>query len=330
MRRIPSSIQRLLVVVPLTVLPCLGCGGALSVEDVPLDTEMNTGWINIQMADSPCYCDEVSLFGEAFVSDDWYRCCSGEGSDSGVTVTWRNETTDVGGTASHSVRICYVFGTPYPCEHRWSARVPIVLGSNLITVRARDPSGNQGTASVTIDKPGHAYDLTGTVTDTQGRPVESEATGACVKLVAEGSGPFRHVRDGAFSFSCVKDGTYAVVPYSTKPGITFDPPEQTVTVSGADVGGVHFTCKVYYVSGTIRGCRFGETEGRIRVDFRGDDSAYTAFVATGSTVYQTGLPPGRYYVIPSKPGLVFTPESRFISVSDEDVDAVSFCFDYAN
>jgi N-acetylneuraminic acid mutarotase len=65
---------------------------------------------------------------------------------------WTNAATGQSGQASQYVGICWFLWTPYLCNHSWSASIPVVEGNNRITVTASDPSGNIGTASITISR----------------------------------------------------------------------------------------------------------------------------------------------------------------------------------
>ena len=114
----------------------------------------NEGWVKIYFPttednyttdNSPQY-----FTGEAFISPTSWRCCSGDASDTGVIVEWRNETTGQSAQASQYIRICYFLWSPYLCDHRWSANIPIIEGNNSIVITASDPAGNNGTDRITI------------------------------------------------------------------------------------------------------------------------------------------------------------------------------------
>jgi N-acetylneuraminic acid mutarotase len=114
----------------------------------------NRGWITLTYpAEEDSYPTDTSpqyLAGEAFISPTWYRCCSGDASDTGVTVTWRNEATDQSAQASQHVRYCLFLFTLVLCDHTWSASIPVISGDNRITVTATDPDGNHGEKTITV------------------------------------------------------------------------------------------------------------------------------------------------------------------------------------
>lgn len=128
----------------------MGCGGggSISVSSEPYQ-EDSSGWVEI----TNYYATEPStayLAGKAFISPDWARCCSGSAEDTGVTVTWTNLTTGISGPTWQYVDYCMWFSI---CGHEWSANVPLIPGLNEILITATDPSGNRGSATVTIQAP---------------------------------------------------------------------------------------------------------------------------------------------------------------------------------
>jgi hypothetical protein len=67
----------------LTLLVCAGCGGGGgggSNDPVP-----GGGWVTILTpGEGPGhtdYCNAARVSGEAFISPDWWRCCSGSAED---------------------------------------------------------------------------------------------------------------------------------------------------------------------------------------------------------------------------------------------------------
>jgi hypothetical protein len=140
----------LALVIIFGVLSILGSGGG-SDDTSSNGTTPNEGWVTITYPtsnntdNSPQY-----ISGEAFISPTWWRCCSGDASDTGVTVIWSNETTGQTAQASQYVSICWFLWSPYLCNHTWSANIPVIEGNNLIAVTAFDPSGNTGTDRITI------------------------------------------------------------------------------------------------------------------------------------------------------------------------------------
>lgn len=131
----------------LTVLSaCSGGGEGTPDEPVP---DPNAGWINIKYVSS--YPNQVYLSGHAFISPSWWGCCTGSAADAGVTVTWKNLTTNIDGPAYQRVFYeCFPLIGCWMYKHEWSANIPIVAGDNHIQMYASDPGGNFGYAEVIV------------------------------------------------------------------------------------------------------------------------------------------------------------------------------------
>lgn len=125
----------------------------------------NRGWIAINSPTTDdrytTDIDMLRLSGTAFVSPtgayldyDWtnYHYIG----STGVTVNWKNENTGQVGNASAGFGTCYTgseyFPLVYLCNTTWSADVPLIMGTNFITVTAGDNSGNEGSASIAITR----------------------------------------------------------------------------------------------------------------------------------------------------------------------------------
>ena len=66
-------------------------------------------------------------------------------------MSWTNETVGGGASAYQRVRYCWFFYY-WPCEHTWSASVPLQMGDNLSKITASDRSGNIGRASIKVTR----------------------------------------------------------------------------------------------------------------------------------------------------------------------------------
>lgn len=127
-----------------------GCGGGSGGTPPGDPNRVGAGWITISgqgSTDSPT----TVVGGQAFISPTHRRCCTGNASDTGVTVTWSNTTTGDSGAALQTPHYGWLFQF-FLSGHSWSASIPVVLGSNDITVTATDPSGNLGRATITVTR----------------------------------------------------------------------------------------------------------------------------------------------------------------------------------
>ncbi len=97
--------------------------------------------------------ESVRLRGEAFYSPNTGGCCTGSASDTGVIVTWTNETSGDSGRASQSARYCRIPFTQAfrVCGHSWGATVPLQMGKNFIRITASS-GGNIGRESITVTR----------------------------------------------------------------------------------------------------------------------------------------------------------------------------------
>lgn len=145
-RRIARGVSSLVV---LLLLAACGGGDSGGGGPAPDPNRVGAGWITIS---GPSTTDLATALvsGEAFVSPTWWSCCTGEASDTGVTVTWSNATTGTSGAASQTPRYGWFFQYYLLSRQGWSASIPVALGSNVVTATATDPSGNLGRASVTV------------------------------------------------------------------------------------------------------------------------------------------------------------------------------------
>lgn len=119
--------------------------------------DYNTGWVEIR--NSSVYNDSSGdaytyLSGTAFTNSSYtaHKCigiccllCLYDDSYPGVDVVWENRRTGAIGSAVSR------YGTLTDWNHIWSAKVPLILGSNEIIISAFDPEGNYGSATILVD-----------------------------------------------------------------------------------------------------------------------------------------------------------------------------------
>jgi hypothetical protein len=135
------------------------CGGGGGEDDPP---PPNKGSLTIEIPGDP-FAESAAtamLSGIAFNANKFVGCTfvgtQTGGDGTGVDVTWVNSAGG-SGTASQSKNCCGFGTNGFLCNHlnsvglhNWSASVPLVAGTNVVTVTARDGSGNFGSDSVSI------------------------------------------------------------------------------------------------------------------------------------------------------------------------------------
>ena len=331
-----SKIGELLVglTTVLLVLASIGCsrgggGGTDSSND-----SSSGGWITItdpsDTGTASTYCNTETISGEAFISPTYYRCCSGSASDTGVTVTWENLTTGANGSASQSVQICYLFGSPYLCNHSWSASVPLIVGSNVVRVTAVDPAGVNGSATITISKPALSYSATGTLSTSDGFGMGYFQSGLQVQLTGTAnkiSTPSSAGSIGQYNFTCLPNDSYTVTPISQSFNYNFSPELRDFVIADQDITDLNFTTPAYPVSGTITWSSSGAPASNtwIRID-DGTNSWQWYTQSDGS--YSFVVPNGNYTLTPYDSLCptcnTFTPTSRSVTVLGSSVSGEDF------
>ncbi|HEY8252309.1 MAG TPA: hypothetical protein VIG70_17080 [Burkholderiales bacterium] len=158
---------RNLLLAGLAVLVFVSCGGGDDEEEPP----PNRGHLTIgnPSADAVTVAPSettIELSGTAFNASFFFNCFFGTNhvADIGVSVTWNNAAGG-SGTASQSVGCCSITGTGgkgWLCalhggsgtvgDHNWSASIPIIPGTNVVTMTASDSSGNVGRDTITITR----------------------------------------------------------------------------------------------------------------------------------------------------------------------------------
>lgn len=172
-------------------------------------------------------------------------------------------------------------------------------------------------SSVLPTSSGTTYSVSGTLSPASG------GSGATVTLSGAASTTTIADSSGAYTFTGLANGTYAVTPSRT--GYTFSPTTQSAIVNGANVSGVNFSAnaqgtQTYSISGTISPTTGG---AGTTVTLSGTTSATT--VANGSGAYSfTGFGNGTYTVTPSHAGYAFSPTSTTATVSGANVTGINF------
>ena len=109
----------------------------------------------------------------------------------------------------------------------------------------------------------------------------------------------------------------------SKAGYSFSPASQSVTVNGANVGGVDFSSQVsstWNISGTITPVSAGAST---TVTLSGGSTAIAVADAQGNFVF-TGLNNGNYVLTPTKVGYSFSPTNQAVVLNGNSVSGINF------
>lgn len=192
-----------------------------------------------------------------------------------------------------------------------STLVAAVLGGCAGTVSAP-------TSHIAAQTPGAlTYTISGTLSPTTG------GGGATVVLSGAASATATASSSGAYSFTGLTAGSYAVTPGNT--GFTFSPTTQSATITSANITGLNFTAttqtgSTFSISGTITPTSGGNGA---TVLLSGAAGATTTTNASGSYSFG-GLANGNYTVTPDNSGFTFTPASQSVVVSGAAKTGVNF------
>jgi hypothetical protein len=206
--------------------------------------------------------------------------------------------------------------TASPYALSWdTAKTP--NGTHTLTALAIDAAGNAATSAavvVTVKNVTPTFSISGTIDPA------AAGSGATVTLSGTTSATTTASNSGAYTFSGLANGTYAVTP--SHAGDTFSPGSQSVTVSQANVTGVNFTgaAQTFSISGTISPTAGGSGA---TVTLSGAANATTTASSSGAYSF-TGLGNGTYTVTPSHTGFGFTPGSQSATVSGASVSGLNF------
>jgi hypothetical protein len=183
-----------------------------------------------------------------------------------------------------------------------SIQSPTINGANL--------SGVNFTATA------QTFSLSGAITPTLG------GSGATVALSGAASASTTSNSSGAYNFSGLANGSYAVTPGNT--GYSFSPSSQAVTISSANVTAVNFVATAatptFSISGTISPASTG---AGATVTLSGAASFTTTADASGNFSFTT-LPNGPYTLTPSSPTATFSPTSQTVRISNASVSGMRF------
>jgi hypothetical protein len=204
-------------------------------------------------------------------------------------------------------------------------RVCGLLKWTLIGALALVAAGCSGTVSrpgntssdTPVNSPGQSFNISGSVA-----PATS-GDGTTVTLSGPASSTTTASSSGAYSFSGLAAGIYAVTP--SKAGFGFNPTTQAAVITSSDITGLNFTASsqsgpTFTISGTVTPKASGVGVAML---LTGPTGATATTDALGNYSFPS-LPNGTYTVTPNKSGLTFTPASLSETVNGANKAGVNF------
>jgi hypothetical protein len=163
---------------------------------------------------------------------------------------------------------------------------------------------------------GQTFTISGAI-----NPVPS--SGATVALSGAASATTTSSSSGAYSFTGLSAGTYAVTPSGT--GFAFNPTTQSAIIVASDITGLNFvstaqTGATFTLSGTITPTAAGTGAALV---LSGPVGATATANSSGNYSFP-GLTDGTYSVTPTKSGFAFTPATQTATISDANKTGVNF------
>lgn len=130
-----------------------GCGGGDHGGSHATPAPGPTGWVVIKgeyvSDETP---DIAKLWGTAHADPDYWGVDWNGNLETGISVTWKNNTTGESGSASTHGEADWIFGQPYNIVTAWNASIPLESGLNHITITASG-RGMTGVASRGVSGP---------------------------------------------------------------------------------------------------------------------------------------------------------------------------------
>lgn len=195
-----------------------------------------------------------------------------------------------------------------------------VDGSNGVYVYTSAPGGfptqSYASSNYWVDvvfTSSNTYKISGVVSGAGGAGATMSITGTeSLATTTDASG--NYVVDG------LPNGTYTVVP--SRPGVSFAPSSQQVTINETSQTAVNFTATVINPQ-TISGTITGPGSAGVTVTLSGAANAVTTTNSSGNYSF-TGLLNGSYTVLPSASFTIFTPSAQQLVLNGSGAPNVNF------
>ncbi|HEX3740985.1 MAG TPA: galactose oxidase-like domain-containing protein [Terriglobales bacterium] len=149
----------------------------------------------------------------------------------------------------------------------------------------------------------------------------SASSGTTIMLSGSASASTSPDGSGNYTFSDLPNGTYSVTPSNS--GFTFNPANQPVSISSANVNGINFSATAnptWSISGTITPPNLG---ANVLLTLSGSGTGTVNADGTGNYIFNN-LANGSYTITPSQASEAFTPGSQPVMLSGASQTGVNF------
>jgi hypothetical protein len=257
---------------------------------------------------------------------------AGSGAPTATLVTTRNNSLVFGVGNDYDNAIARVPGTGQSLVHQYLTpagdtywvqmqNIPTTLSGTSVSISDTAPTADRYNLAICEILAGSSqtWSLSGAISPS------TAGSGAIVALAGPSNATITADASGNFSFTGLTNGTYTVTPNKT--GFSFNPSNQTVTISGANATAINFIATAlptFSVSGAIAPVTSGTgTTVSLASASEGGTNATVTADGSGNYTFPSVLN-GTYTVTPTKNGITFTPVSQTFTVNGANVSGINF------
>ena len=254
------------------------------------------------------------------------------GAPTAALITTRNNSWVFGVGNDYDNAIARTPGTGQSLVHQYLTpagdtywvqmqNIPTFLSGTSVSINDTAPTGDRYNFAICEILAGSSqtWSLSGTISPS------STGSGTLVALSGPSNATISADASGNFKFTGLADGIYTVTP--SKAGFSFNPPNQTVTISGANATAINFTAAAlptFSVSGAVAPAANGSgATVNLTSSSGGGTNATVSADGSGNYTFPSVLN-GTYTVTPSKTGSTFVPASQTVTVNGANVPGINF------
>ncbi|MBX0331181.1 carboxypeptidase-like regulatory domain-containing protein [Oscillochloris sp. ZM17-4] len=195
----------------------------------------------------------------------------------------------------------------------------VPIGSYTLTPTKGGYSFSPTTRSVTVSGNMSGQDFTGTlITYSVGGRVTLNGSSLAGVTISDGTRSATTASDGSYTLSNVPPGSYTLTP--AKSGYSFSPATRSISVSGNNVSSQDFSATLITYSVGGRVTLSGSGIAGVTVS----DGTRSATTASDGSYTLSNVPPGSYTLTPAKSGYSFSPATRSVSVTANNLSGQDF------